>query len=91
MTNDDMSVVWSFIGALFAFKFVTSIFILYYFPSWHTVLFLAVLSTAWFVPPIYYLARNPRGRFRLLRARVRRGELLRQEWEVEEHHPQHRA
>lgn len=84
MTNKDMSVVWAFVGSLATVKLLTSIMILYYFPSWHTLILVLALSVVWIVPPIYYFTRNPRGRYRLLRARVRRNELLRQEWEVEE-------
>jgi hypothetical protein len=78
-----MAVVWTFVGSLAALKFLTSIMILYYFPSWHTLVLVLALSVAWIVLPFYYIARNPRSRYRLLRARVRRNELLRQEWDVE--------
>ena len=84
MTNNDMAVVWTFVGALATVKLLTSIMILYYFPSWHTLVLVLALSVVWLIPPIYYFTRNPRGRYRLLRARARRNELLRQEWEVEE-------
>ncbi len=88
MTDDDMAVLWTFVGSLVAVKLITSLLILYHFPSWHSVMLVVMLSVIWFVPPLYYLVRNPRARYRLLRARARRHKLLRQEWEVEE--PQHR-
>lgn len=84
MNKNDMAIVWTFIGSLVTLKLLTSIMILYFFPSWHTVLLVVVLSVVWFVPPVYYLTRHSQGRFRLIRARVRRNELLRQEWNVEE-------
>ncbi|CAN5164513.1 hypothetical protein BH24CHL1_BH24CHL1_19860 [soil metagenome] len=91
MTNNDMAVVWTFVGSLATVKLLTSIMILYYFPSWHTLVLVLALSVVWIVPPFYYFTRHSRGRYRLLRARVRRNELLRQEWEVEETQPQSRA
>lgn len=91
MTNNDMSVVWAFVGSLATVKLVTSIMILYYFPSWHTLILVLALSVVWIVAPLYYISRNPRGRYRLLRARVRRNELLRQEWDVEESETHHQA
>lgn len=90
MHNEDLTVVWAFAGALFMVKFVTSIMILYYFPSWTTFMLLILLSIAWFIPPLFYLMHNPKGRYRLWRARVRRRELLRQEWHVENRDPSHR-
>lgn len=91
MSDDDRAVLWAYVGALSVFKVVTSIFILYYFPSWHTLLFVIALSVMWFAVPVYYVVRNPRGRYRLFRARIRRNELLRQEWEVEEPSARHRT
>lgn len=90
MTKDDMSVIWAFVASLFMIKIVTSVMIFYIFPSWHTFLLLVLLSVIWFVVPVAYFSRNSRHRFRLLRARARRKQLLQQEWEVEEHHPQRR-
>lgn len=84
MSNKDMAVVWTFAGSLITVKLVTSLMILYYFPSWHTLVLVVALSVVWFVPPVYYFTHYSRSNFRLVRARVRRQELLRQEWEVEE-------
>lgn len=84
MTNNDMAVVWTFVGSLITVKLLTSLLILYYFPSWHTLVLVLALSVVWFVPPFYYFTRHSRNRYRLLRVRLRRNELLRQEWEVEE-------
>lgn len=91
MTNNDMAVVWTFVGSLMTVKLLTSLLILYHFPSWHTLMLVVALSVAWFVPPIWYFSRHSQSRYRLLRARVRRNELLRQEWEVEETRAGHRS
>lgn len=84
MRNDDMAVVWTFAGSLITVKLLTSLLILYHFPSWHTLVLVLALSVVWFVPPFYYFSRHSQGHFRLLRGRARRNELLRQEWEVDE-------
>lgn len=87
MSKGDKQVVWAFVGSLFAVKFLTSLLVLYYFPSWHTLLIVVALSFFWFVPPIYYFSTHSKGHIRLLKARARRKELLRQEWDVEERLP----
>lgn len=90
MSKEDRSVIWAFVGSLATVKLVTSIMILYYFPSWHTLLLVVALSIAWFIPPIFYLGIHSRARARLVRARMRRKELLRQEWDIAERSPSRR-
>jgi hypothetical protein len=90
MSKEDKSVVLAFVASLATVKLVTSIMIVYFFPSWHTVMLTVALSLVWFVPPIIYLADRSPGRYRLIRGRMRRQELLRQEWEVEESTPSRR-
>lgn len=81
----------AFIGSLATVKLVTSIMIVYYFPSWHTVMLTVVLSIIWFGPPLFYLADRSPGKYRLFRGRMRRKELVRQEWHVEEKTTSHRS
>jgi hypothetical protein len=90
VSHEDKTVVWTFVGSLITVKLVTSVVILYYFPSWHTLLLVGALSVAWFLPPVMYLMSKSPGRYRLLRARARRRELVRQEWNVEERTPSNR-
>lgn len=84
ISKEDRAVVWAFVGSLVTVKLVTSIMILYYFPSWHTLLLVVALSIVWFLPPIFYLGMHSKAHARLVRARMRRRELLRQEWDVGE-------
>lgn len=84
MSNEDKQVVWAFVGSLMTAKLVTSILILYYFPSWHSLMLVVVLSLVWFIPPIAYLGHRSQGRYRLVKTRLRRKQLLRQEWDVGE-------
>jgi hypothetical protein len=88
MSKEDKTVVWAFVGSLATVKLLTSILILYYFPSWHTLGLVVILSLFWIAPPLYYLGlyvkRYSDGRYRLIRARRRRKELVRQEWEIED-------
>lgn len=90
MSKEDKSVVLAFLYSLVTVKVVTSIMIVYFFPSWHTVMLSVVLSLVWFVPPILYFANLSPGKYRLFKGRMRRAELLRQEWEVEEPTATHR-
>jgi hypothetical protein len=91
MSHDDKTVVWTFVGSLVTVKLVTSVVILFYFPSWHTLLLVVALSVAWFLPPLLYLMSRSPGKYRLLRGRARRRELLRQEWNVEERTPRNKV
>ena len=87
MTNEDKSVVWAFVGSLVTIKLFTSVMVLYYFPSWHTLMLVVALSIAWFIPPFFYLGLHTHRRYRLVKVRLRRKELMRQEWDVEERSP----
>jgi hypothetical protein len=84
MSKEDQTVVWAFVGSLLTVKLVTSILVLYYFPSWHTLVLVVAFSVLWFVPPIAYFGIHSQRRYRLVKVRLRRKELLRQEWETEE-------
>lgn len=90
MTDEDKSVVWAFVGSLMTVKLVTSILILYYFPTWHALVLVVALSLLWFVPPVAYLATTSQMKYRLFKVRLRRKELLRQEWDVGERSHTHR-
>lgn len=65
------------------FKLVTSIMIIWFFPSWEAVLVVLGLSVPWIIAAIWFGGIYSRIRLRLVRVRLRRKELLRQEWHVD--------
>lgn len=75
--------LWGMALTLIGFKIVTSVLILWYFPSWNAVLIVVALSSLWFLPLLYLVPRHVSVRQRLWRMRLRRRELVRQEWKVE--------
>ena len=83
MDDDSRTILIAHIATLGGFKVVTSVLILYYFPSWEAVLIVCGLSVPWFVAAIWYFGLVTRVRLRLMRVRARRAQLLHQEWNVD--------
>lgn len=81
--DDVRATLWGMALTLIGFKIVTSVLILWYFPSWNAVLIVVALSSLWILPLLYLVPRHVSVRQRLWRMRLRRRELVRQEWKVE--------
>jgi len=81
--DDARPVLITYVATLGVFKIVTSILILYYFPSWHAVVIIVALSIPWIVAGVWAGGIYSRVRLRLLRVRRRRKALLHQEWHVD--------
>jgi hypothetical protein len=84
LSDADRTVIKSQIAALGFIKLVASALTLYYFPSWHAILIVAVLSFPWFVGGGYYLGRTSWFRYRYWKYRHLRKRLLREEWLLDE-------
>lgn len=69
----------TFIGV----KIVTSIMILYFFPSWTAFWIIMALSAIGFMPLIMFAPGYVRRHYRLWQWRLRRKRLLREEWNVD--------
>jgi hypothetical protein len=68
---------------LIAFKIVTSVLIVWFFPSWTAVLIVVGLSALWILPLLYVVPRHFQGRYRLWNVRLRRRRLLQEEWRID--------
>jgi len=82
-TDDYRPVLIAQIATLGVFKIVTSIMILYFFPSWHALLVVIGLSIPWVLGGCWYAGFYSRIKLRLIRVRARRKKLLYQEWHVD--------
>lgn len=83
MDDETRSVLIAHAATLGVFKIVTSILILFYFPSWDALLVILALSVPWIVAAVWYGGVVSRVKLRLVRARMQRKRLLQQEWNVE--------
>jgi Na+-driven multidrug efflux pump len=81
--DDGRAVLTAMIMTVVSFKLITSLLIFYFFPSWHTLMFLLALSVSWIIAGVYYGGVYSRVKYRLLRARARRRRLIHQEWHVD--------
>lgn len=88
LSKADRAVIKAQIGALGFVKLVASILTLYYFPSWHAVLIVGVLSFPWLIGGGYYLGRTSWFRYRFWKYRHLRKRLLREEWLLDEDAPE---
>lgn len=84
LSDSDRAVIKGQIAALGFVKLVASALTLYYFPSWHAVVIVAVLSTPWIAVGGYYLGRTSWFRYRFWKYRHLRRRLIREEWNVGE-------
>lgn len=84
LSKADRAVIKGQIAALGGLKLVASILTLYYFPSWHAVLIVGVLSLPWLIAGGYYLGRSGWFRYRYWKHRHLRKRLLREEWLLDE-------
>ena len=83
MDDDARTVLIAHIATFVGFKIVTSILIIYYFPSWGAVLVVAGLSVPWVVAAIWYFGLISHIKLRLIRVRAKRKRLIHQEWNVD--------
>ncbi len=88
LSKADKAVIKTQIAAFGFVKLVASALTLYYFPSWHAVLIIAVLSFPWFAVGGYYLGRTSWFRYRFWKHRHLRKRLLREEWFLDEDAPE---
>jgi hypothetical protein len=88
LSKADKAVIKTQVAALGFVKLVASVLTLYYFPSWHAVLIVAVLSFPWVVGGGYYLGRSSWLRYRFWKYRHLRKRLLREEWLLDEDAPE---
>ena len=84
LSDADRTLIKGQIAALGLVKLVASVLTLYYFPSWHAVLIVVVLSLPWIVGGGYYLGRTSWFRYRFWKFRHLRKRLLREEWLMDE-------
>jgi hypothetical protein len=82
MDNTRATIV-THVATIGVFKLVTSILVLYYFPSWHAVSVILAVSVPWIVAGVWYFGLYTRIRVRLVRGRMRRRALMHQEWHVD--------
>lgn len=84
MTESDRTLLKAQIATLAGVKLVASILTLYYIPSWHTLLFVVLLSVPWVIGGGWYLYRS--GKIGMQRWRVRklRRRLIYEEWHVDD-------
>jgi hypothetical protein len=83
MDDDARKILIAHIATFFGFKIVTSILIIYYFPSWGAVLVVAGLSVPWVIAAIWYFGIVSHIKLRLIRVRAKRKRLIHQEWNVD--------
>ncbi|MEZ4524031.1 MAG: hypothetical protein R3A46_20730 [Thermomicrobiales bacterium] len=88
LSDSDRAVIKGQIAALGGVKLVASVLTLYYFPSWHAVLIVGMLSLPWFIAGGYYLGRSTWLRYRFWKYRHLRKRLLREEWHLDEDAPE---
>ncbi len=87
MTDAERTVLRWRIGSLVFIKLATSVVTLFYFPSWHALLIVMLLSVPWFLLGGYWTARsliNYRQRRQVLQLRDR---LIFEEWHVDGEQP----
>ncbi|HUG15492.1 MAG TPA: hypothetical protein VMM78_10815 [Thermomicrobiales bacterium] len=82
-TEADRAVLTAFVVTLVAFKLVTSVMVLYFFPSLHALIIVLALSSMWIIAGAIYGGLTTRVKMRFLRARARRRQLLYEEWNVD--------
>lgn len=80
---NERAILKTFVLTLVALKVVTSAMILYVFPSMHALVVVLALSLMWLIAGVTYGGAYSRIKFRLLKARARRRQLLHQEWNVD--------
>jgi hypothetical protein len=71
------------VSVLAGFKIVTSLLILVIFPSFEVALVIIGLSIFWLAVGAWWAVSHAETPARLLRARVRRRQLVRQEWHID--------
>lgn len=79
----DRAILTAFILTLVGFKLVTSVMVLYFFPSRHALILVLALSSMWIIAGAMYFGAITRVKVRLLRGRARRRKLLHEEWNVD--------
>ena len=82
-SSADRAVLTAFVATLVGFKLVTSVMVLYFFPSTHALILVLALSSMWIIAGAIYGGLVTRVKMRLLRARARRRQLLFEEWNVD--------
>lgn len=81
--EDVRATLWGMALTLIGFKIVTSVLILWYFPSWNALFIVIALSSLWFLPLAYLVPRHVSIRQRIWRMRLKRRELMHQEWNID--------
>jgi hypothetical protein len=81
--DDGRTVLIAMIMTLVGFKLITSVMVFYFFPSLHTLVMVLALSVTWIIAGVYYGGVYSRVKYRLLRGRARRRELIYKEWNVD--------
>lgn len=81
--DDSRTALITQIATFGAFKVVTSVLILWFFPSWEALLVVLGLSVPWIIGAVWYFGIASTVRLRLIRVRAKRKELLRQEWRLD--------
>ena len=75
--------LWGMALTLIAFKVITSVLVVWFFPSWTAVLLVIGLSALWILPLLYIVPRHMQRRYRLWNVRLRRRRLLEAEWNAD--------
>ncbi len=83
MEDDDRLILLTFVWTLVAFKLITSIMVLFFFPSVEALVVVLALSVPWVIGGFIYFGFYTRVKMRLVRVRARRRKLIYQEWNVD--------
>jgi hypothetical protein len=81
--DDERAILTTMIMTVVSFKLITSVMVLYFFPSLHTLILVLALSVMWIVAGAIYGGIYSRVKLRLLRARAKRRHLVYKEWHVD--------
>lgn len=82
--SQERAAMWAYIWVMVGFKVVTLAIILYYTREYAAVWMLVALHIPWIVGALLLLGVPGAFWYRLLKARARRAELIRQEFHVEQ-------
>lgn len=82
MEEIDREVIRWTIWTIVAFKVVTSLMVLWFFPSWGALGFVCALSVPWFVAAGIWLRRRVQWWHDRRRIRARRAQLIASEWDL---------
>lgn len=81
--DDGRTILTAMIVTVVSFKLITSVMVLYFFPSLHALVLVLALSVMWIIAGVTYGGIYSRVKLRLLRVRARRRQLIHEEWNID--------